>query len=49
MGKPGNSPDNAATNAAEYIGRTGSSDYLGNYMKFDASTGTLFVRTTDIK
>lgn len=45
-GDPGISPDNAAKNAAKYIGKTGNSDYLGNYMKFEPSTGTLTVRTT---
>ena len=49
FGTRGDSPKSADSHAADFIGKTGVSDRLGNYMKFDASTGTLHVRTTDIK
>lgn len=47
-GPAGNTPDNAANKAAEYIGETGESDKIHNYMKFDKNTGILTIRTTNI-
>lgn len=48
-GEPGGSPPGVADNAASYIGITGKSDKIHNYMKFDPATGTLTVRTTGLQ
>lgn len=44
-GDAGQSPSDAVNDAASYIGITGKSDKIHNYMKFNPATGTLTVRT----